>query len=86
LFDAGGRFEYNGVISDIMGCITDNTVVGNFRHDSQYIGVPGYSELEIFADVFSAVYQGDNETVEFIKNEFSEIYQVFLSILGDEDA
>ncbi|WP_242963439.1 phage minor capsid protein [Lachnoclostridium sp. An14] len=52
LFDEDGVFEYNSLISDILGCITDNQVRGNFSHDSQYIGIPGYTELEVFADIF----------------------------------
>lgn len=82
LFDVGGKFEYNMLISDIMGCITDNIIVGSYFHDSQYIGKPGYTELEVFANIFSAIYQGDDETVEFIKNELSEVYEAFLGILG----
>ena len=83
LFDEGEMFEYNSLISDILGCITDNSVVGNYSHDSQYIGVPGYTELEVFADIFSALYQGDDETVEFIKRELSDIYQAFMGIVGE---
>ena len=86
MFDVGEVFEYNGLISDIIGCITDNVVVGDYRHDSQYIGIPGYTELEVFANIFSAVYLGDNITVEFIKSELAEVYQAFLMILGVEDA
>lgn len=82
LFDAGGKLEYNNLISDILGCITDNIVVGNFYHDSQYIGVPGHTELEVFANMFSALYQSDDKTVEFIKTELYDVYQAFLDIIG----
>lgn len=82
MFEPGGELEYNNLISDIMGCITDNLIVGGASHDSQYIGVPGYTELEIFADIFSALYQGDDDTVNFIKAEFSDIHKAFLRILG----
>lgn len=83
MFDEGELLEYNSLISDILGCITDNKVVGNYGHDSQYIGVPGYVELEVFADVFSALYQGDDITVEFIKNEIPDVYQAFMKIIGE---
>lgn len=82
MFDEGGIFEYNSLISDILGCITDNAVSGAAQHDSQYVGTPGFSELEIFANVFSALYQGDDETVGFIQKELSEIYEAFLGIIG----
>ena len=82
MFDDGGIFEYNSLISDILGCITDNAVCGDARHDSQYIGTPGFSELEVFANLFSALYQGDDETVGFIQEELSEIYEAFLGIIG----
>ena len=82
MFEPGGELEYNNLISDMMGCITDNSIVGGASHDSQYIGVPGYTELEVFADIFSALYQGDDNTVRFIKDEFPDIYKAFLGIIG----
>lgn len=79
--DKNGDLEYDYFVSDIMSCITDNKVIGLYGHESQYIGKPGYTELEIFADVFAALYQGDDETVRFIKNELPEIYETFFKIL-----
>ena len=75
--------EYDKVISDIMSCITDNVIVGQAYHESQYIGVPGYTELEVFADIFSLLYQGQDEEVEFMKNELTEIYEAFLEVIGE---
>lgn len=83
LFDLGGELEYNGLISDIVGCITDNAIKGIASHDSQYIGVLGHVEMEVFANLFSAVYQGDDETLKFIKEDLGEIYQAFLDVLGE---
>ena len=82
LFDVGNMFEYNMPISDILGCITDNIVVGNAWHNSQYIGTPGYTELEVFANLFSVIYQGDDISVRFVKEELNEVYQAFLEIIG----
>ncbi len=79
--DKNGDLEYDYFVSDIMSCITDNKVIGLYGHESQYIGKPGYTELEIFADVFAALYQGDDVTVSFIKNELPEIYETFFKIL-----
>lgn len=84
LFIPGGKMEYNNLISDIVGCLTDNAIVGNAYHESQYIGIPGYCELEVFADMFAAIYQGDNATVEFIKEDLNELYQAFLKVIGEE--
>lgn len=78
LFEIGGDMEYNGLVSDILGCITDNRVVGDFRHPSEYIGIPGSTELEVFANMFTALYQGDEATVEFIKTEMPDLYKVFI--------
>ena len=83
MFAPGGRLEYNNLISDIMGCITDNVIVGQASHDSQYIGIPGYTELEIFADIFAVLYQGQDESVEFVKNELADIYNSFLEVIGE---
>ena len=84
LFDAGNLFEYNMPISDILGCITDNVVVGNACHDSQYIGISGYIELEVFANLFSVIYQGDDVSVNFVREELTELYQAFLDIIGGQ--
>ena len=76
-----GDLEYNYFISDIMSCITDNVITGAYRHESQYIGKPGYTESEIFADVYAALYQSDDTTVEFIKSELPELYEAFMKVL-----
>lgn len=81
LFAPGGELEYNDLISDIFGCITDNMVVGAAYHESQYIGIPGYTELEVFANLFSATYQGSDVTVQFIKSELGELYEAFLGVM-----
>ena len=36
----------------------------------------------LFGDIFSALYQGDDDTVNFIKAEFSDIHKAFLKIIG----
>jgi hypothetical protein len=76
-----GDLEYNYFISDIMSCITDNVITGVYRHESQYIGKPGYAESEIFADIYAALYQSDDTTVEFIKSELPELYEAFMKVL-----
>lgn len=76
-----GYLEYNYFISDIMSCITDNVITGVYRHESQYIGKPGYAESEIFADIYAALYQSDDTTVEFIKSELPELYEAFMKVL-----
>lgn len=81
LFAPGGKLEYNDLISDIFGCITDNVVVGSSYHESQYIGIPGYTELEVFANLFAIIYQGDDATVHFIKSEMAGLYEAFLSVM-----
>lgn len=76
-----GDLEYNYFISDIMSCITDNVITGVYRHESQYIGKLGYAESEIFADIYAALYQSDDITVEFIKSELPELYEAFMKVL-----
>ena len=78
---ASGDLEYNYFISDILSCMTDNVIAGAYGHESQYIGKPGYAESEIFADVYAALYQSDDITVEFIKSELPEIYEAFMKML-----
>lgn len=76
-----GDLEYNYFISDIMSCVTDNVLRGAYGHESQYIGQPGYTESEVFSDMFAALYQGDDTTVSFIKSELPEIYEAFMKML-----
>lgn len=81
MFDHNSEWVYNDIVSDIMGCITDNVITGDAHHSSQYIGVPGYVEMEVFANLFSALYQGDDDTMKFIKTELNDLYLSFLDIM-----
>lgn len=78
----GGKMEYNDLISDIVASITHNEITGVAYHDIEYIRQLGNKELEVFADTFTILYRGDNESVEFIWKELPELYDAFIKMLG----
>lgn len=81
LFAPGGRMEYNEFISDIISSVTHNQIMGSAYHDLEYIQQFGNKEMEVFADTFTILYNCDDNSVEFLKNELSELYQVFIKMV-----
>lgn len=83
LLAPGGRMEYNDLVSDIIASITHNEITGIAYHDIEYIQQLGNKELEVFADTFTVLYRGDDESVKFIREELPELYEAFMKIMGD---
>ena len=81
LFAPGGRLEYNEFISDIISSVTHNQIMGSAYHDLEYIQQFGNKELEVFADTFTILYNSDDESVEFLKNELFELYEAFIQMM-----
>lgn len=81
----GGRMEYNDLISDIVASITHNEITGVAYHNIEYIQQLGNKELEVFADTFTVLYRGDNESVGFIREELPELYGAFMKMMGVQD-
>lgn len=81
LVDEDGVFEYNMSISDIFDALSDGEVHGAYSHKLEYWEVMGNKEKEIFADIgVEYVFGGD--AIEFIKNEFEELYNSFVKLIG----
>ena len=78
----GGRMEYNDLISDIIASITHNEITGISYHDIEYIQQLGNKELEVFADTFTVLYRGDDESVVFIQEELPELCDAFMKMIG----
>ena len=74
--------EYNDLISDIIASITHNEITGISYHDIEYIQQLGNKELEVFADTFTVLYRGDDESVVFIQEELPELYDAFMKMIG----
>lgn len=85
LFAPGGKMEYNEFISDIVSSVTHNEITGIAYHDLEYIQQFGNKELEVFADTFTVLYNGDGESVAFLKNELPELYRIFMKMVGVDD-
>lgn len=50
-------------------------------NDLEYIQQFGNKELEVFADTFTILYNSDDESVEFLKNELFKLYEVFIQMM-----
>lgn len=81
----GGRMEYNDLVSDIITAITHNEITGVANHDIAYLQQLGNKELEVFADTFTILYRGNDDSVGFLRKELPELYDAFIRMLGVQD-
>lgn len=68
-------------ISDIFGAVTQNVIVGRYRHDKDYWKRNGALERETFAHFFEATMRNDKYKLEIIQNTMHNAYNIFLDIL-----
>lgn len=79
----GGKLEYNDLISDIIASVTHNDITGIASHSLEYIEQLGNKELEVFADTFTILFNGDDDSVKFLKEELPELYKAFMKVIGE---
>lgn len=82
IFAPGGDMEYNELISDIFGMLTDNEIAGFSVHDLSYVQHFGNREMEVFANMFTLLYTGENYEINFVKQELPELYESFIQMIG----
>lgn len=68
-------------ISDIIGGITKNKCVGDWRHPAKYWTNNTKLGAEAFAHFFEATARNDSEKLEIIINAFPQAYDMFLKML-----
>lgn len=71
-------------ISDLFGGVTDNAIVGKFKHINEYWKNPKKLPKEAFAHFFEATLRNDEYKLKLIKEIFPKSYSEFLKMLGDE--
>ncbi|NGT65175.1 minor capsid protein [Clostridium perfringens] len=71
-------------ISDLFGGVTDNAIVGKFKHSNEYWKNPKKLPKEAFAHFFEATLRNDEYKLKLIKEIFPKSYSEFLKMLGDE--
>ncbi|MGU8470233.1 minor capsid protein [Clostridium perfringens] len=71
-------------ISDLFGGVTDNTIVGKFKHSNEYWKNPKKLPKEAFAHFFEATLRNDEYKLKLIKEVLPKSYSEFLKMLGDE--
>lgn len=71
-------------ISDLFGGVTNNEIVGRFKHSKDYWKNPKKLPKEAFAHFFEATLRNDEYKLELIRKIFSKSYPEFLKMLGDE--
>lgn len=71
-------------VSDLFGGVTNNTVVGKFRHKDGYWKNPKKLPKEAFAHFFEATLRNDEYKLKLIKDSFPNAYSEFLRMLGDD--
>ncbi|HAT4283504.1 TPA: hypothetical protein I9088_001386 [Clostridium perfringens] len=71
-------------ISDLFGGVTDNAIVGKFKHSNEYWKNPKKLPKEAFAHFFEATLRNDEYKLKLINEIFPKSYSEFLKMLGDE--
>ena len=71
-------------ISDLFGGVTDNAIVGKFKHSNEYWKNPKKLPKEAFAHFFEATLRNDEYKLKLIKEVLPKSYSEFLKMLGDE--
>lgn len=71
-------------VSDLCGGVTENIIVGKFRHRTEYWKNPNKLPKEAFAHFFEATLRNDEDKLKLIKDIFSKSYSEFLNMLGAE--
>lgn len=71
-------------VSDLCGGVTENIIVGKFRHRTEYWKNPNKLPKEAFAHFFEATLRNDEDKLKLIKNIFPKSYSEFLNMLGAE--
>lgn len=71
-------------ISDLLGGMSDNRLVGSYLHDSpNYWKKEGRLGREAFAHFFEAVSRNDYRKMEILKQTFPEAYRIFENMLEE---
>ena len=73
-------------ISDLFGGVTDNAIVGKFKHSNEYWKNPKKLPKEAFAHFFEATLRNDEYKLKLIKEVLPKSYSEFLKMLGDEQS
>ena len=68
-------------ISDIFGAVTQNVIVGRYRHDKVYWERKGALQRETFAHFFEATIRNDKYKLAIIENTMHNAYNIFLDML-----
>lgn len=71
-------------VSDLCGGVTENIIVGKFRHRTEYWKNPNKLPKEAFAHFFEATLRNDEDKLKLIKDIFPKSYSEFLNMLGAE--
>jgi len=75
-FEPGGKYEDAFAISDIVSALTDGEIAGLIGHSKEYWSVPGFKELELFANISAGDVLDSPEKEEFI-GIFKELFEAY---------
>ena len=71
-FEPGGKYENAFAVSDIVSALTDGEIAGLVGHGKEYWSIPGFKELELFANISA----GDVLDLPE-KEEFKELFEAY---------
>lgn len=72
-----GPWRYDPIVSDLLGSLTRNRIVGFYSHDLRYLTHRGKAETEVFANLFAIYGRKDKAAWEFVKKELPSLAETF---------
>lgn len=75
-FEPGGKYENAFAVSDIVSALTDGEIAGLVGHGKEYWSIPGFKELELFANISAGDVLDLPEKEEF-KSLFKELFEAY---------
>lgn len=79
---ASGTWYYDPHVSDLIGSLTRNLVVGYGSHTLRYLMHPGRPEAEVFADLFAVYGRKERAGWEFVRRELPSLAKAFEDVIG----
>jgi hypothetical protein len=79
-----GKWNANAAVSDLFGAVTNEDIVGVWKHGKPYYrrrGVGGRTK-QAFANLIDIYGSGDQEMIDYIEKELPKLTKAFKEIIG----
>lgn len=75
--------DQDGLLSDIISALSGDEYELPFGHSGEYWQIPGKREKEVFANLFALDALQDMEKLQYLREHFPELMQVYEEMLSE---